>query len=209
MTAPASSVVKAYCLGALLAASAHLLTACTSVDSDDATPSTDAQAAPSIDVQTPPSPISFESERHSYRLELPTGWEVAEYGGTWTSFEEFVPGGEVPGEDVASSPGGTGFLVANSMEIADETSSAAWLGELERLVRTGLGPECQLTTDTVVLAGERATIARHRCEGMTVVGRSLTHADRGYYFTIGFPTGDTATATTLDGIVSSIRFVDP
>jgi hypothetical protein len=203
MTASVSSVAKAYCLCALLAASALLLTACTSADSD-ATPPTDAQTA-----KTPQSPGSFESERHSYRLELPTGWEVAEYGGTWTSFEEFVPGDEVPGEDVVSTPGGPGFLVANSMAIAEGTSSAAWLAELGRLVRTGLGPECQLTTDTVALAGERASIARHRCEGVTVVGRSLTHADRGYYFTIGFPTGDIATATTLDGIVSSIRFVDP
>jgi hypothetical protein len=42
---------------------------------------------------------------------------------------------------------------------------------------------------------------------MTVVGRSLTRGGRGYYFTIGFPAGDSTTEATLDGVVSSIRVV--
>ena len=49
------------------------------------------------------------------------------------------------------------------------------------------------TTRTGVVAGERAAITQHRCADMDYVGRSMTHADRGYYFTMGFPHGDTTT----------------
>jgi hypothetical protein len=43
---------------------------------------------------------------------------------------------------------------------------------------------------------------------MDYVGRSLTHADRGYDFTMGFQSGDTTTAATLEGVVASIGFAD-
>lgn len=43
---------------------------------------------------------------------------------------------------------------------------------------------------------------------MDYVGRSLTHADRGYYFTMCFQSGDTATEATLEGIIASVGFAD-
>jgi hypothetical protein len=154
------------------------------------------------------SPSTFESERHGYRLEVVPGWDVTEYTGTWTSFKQFSPGAEVPGEDVVSSPDGGSFLVANAMVTPKGMTSSDWLAALDRLVARGPDPSCSVRTDTDVLAGERARIVVHRCEEMTIVGRSLTHGGRGYYFTIGFPAGDSATEATLEGIVASIRFVD-
>ena len=41
---------------------------------------------------------------------------------------------------------------------------------------------------------------------MDYVGRSLTHAERGYYFTMGFQSGDPTTKATLEGVVASIGF---
>lgn len=200
LTAPISSIAKTLCLGVLMAAIALVLTSCTSADSDAEPPTTDAQTAP--------SPSSFESGRHAYTIELPAGWVAAEYGGTWTTFEQFTPGAEVPGEDVVSSTASSGFLVANSMAIPAGMTRSDWLAELGRRVRSGLDQKCRLTTGADVIAGERATIIRQRCDEMTIIGRSLTHAGRGYYFTIGFPTGESSTAATLDDIVSSIRFAD-
>ena len=190
------------CLGALLAAIAVTLTSCSPADMGGAPRGTDEQASAS------PSPSTFESERHAYRLEVPPGWDVTEYGGTWRSFKQFSPGAEVPGEDVVLSPDGGAFLVANSMAIPEGMTPSDWLADLERLVRSGRDPDCTETTDTGDLAGEPAMIVEHRCDAMNVVGRSLTHGGRGYYFTIGFPPGDSAIAATLEGIVSSIRFVD-
>ncbi len=151
----------------------------------------------------------FASQRHAYSLQLAAGWQVAEYGGTWATFDELSPGAEVPGEDVVSSTDSPGFLVANSMSIPSGMSSEAWLAELDRRVRSGSDLGCRASTDTGVVAGEQTKITHHRCEDREVIGRSLTHAGRGYYFTIGFPAGDATTAATLESMVSTIGFIDP
>jgi len=171
------------------------LTACAS--DDEPTSSTD-------DTPSSPSASEFASERHAYHLEVPAGWAVTEYGGTWTDFDQFSPGAEVPGEDVVSAPDSGAFLVSNSMAIPEGMSPDEWLTELERLVGSGMSPDCRGSTGADVVAGEPATVIEQKCEAMHVVGRSLTHADRGYYFTIGFPTGDSATEATLEGVVDSI-----
>ena len=116
-------------LAAPLTAFVIMLTSCTSEDS--------AGAPKATDVPSSPSASQFVSERHSYHLEVPAGWKVAEYGGTWTDFAQFSPGAEVPGEDVVSAPDGSGFLVSNSMAIPDGMSPDEWLAELERLVTSG------------------------------------------------------------------------
>jgi hypothetical protein len=79
---------------------------------------------------------------------------------------------------------------------------------LKRLVTSGPTNSCRASTNTDVVAGEPARITRHRCTDMDYVGSSLTHADRGYYFTMGFRSGDTTTKTTLESIVDSIGFAD-
>jgi hypothetical protein len=61
-------------------------------------------------------------------------------------------------------------------------------------------------TDTV--AGEPATVVEQPCEGSIVIGRSVTHEGRGYYFTIRFPADDAAVRETLERLVRSIRFAD-
>jgi hypothetical protein len=186
----------------VLAANVLALTSCTSTSSDSA------DAAPATDAQAVAPTTSYESERHAYRLELPPEWEITEYDGAWTRLGQFNPPGEVPGEDVASGPLGSGWLVANSMALAQGMSPADWLTRLDRRVRSGLPPGCRLTSGSDVLDGEPVVVGRNRCDGMTIVGRSLAHAGRGYYFTIGFRTGDSTSGDTLDGIVASIRFVD-
>jgi len=187
-------------LGALLSAFVIMLPSCTSEDSEGAPKATD--------VPSSQSASQFVSERHSYHLEVPAGWNVSEYGGTWTDFAQFSPGAEVPGEDVVSAPDGSGFLVSNSMAIPDGMSPDEWLAELERLVTSGPDKTCRQTTDTAVVAGEQTRITRHQCADMDYVGRSLTHADRGYYFTMGVQSGDSTTQATLEGVVASIGFAD-
>lgn len=187
-------------LGALLTALVITLTSCTSEDSEGAPKATD--------VPSSPSPSQFVSERHSYHLEVPAEWEVAEYGGTWTDFAQFSPGAEVPGEDVVSAPDGSGLLVSNSMTIPNDMSPDEWLAELERLVTSGPDKSCRESTGTDVVAGEQAIVTQHRCGVMDYVGRSLTHADRGYYFTMGFQAGNTGTKAALEGVVASIGFAD-
>ena len=81
----------------------------------------------------------------------------------------------------------------DEVALVDETRSRTW-AELDSRVSSGSGPDCRATTDTGTVAGEQARITHHRCADREVIGRSLTHAGRGYYFTIGFPAGD-ATAT--------------
>jgi len=185
-------------LAAILIAFVIMLTSCTSEESSG-TPKT-------TDVPSSQSASQFVSERHSYHLEVPAGWKVAEYGGTWTDFAQFSPGAEVPGEDVVSAPDGSGFLVTNSMAIPRGMSPDEWLAELERLVTTGPNNSCRQTTDTDVVAGEQTTITRHLCAHMEYVGRSLTHGDRGYYFTMGVQSGNSTTKATLEGVVASIGF---
>jgi hypothetical protein len=98
--------------------------------------------------------------------------------------------------------------VSNSLAIPNGMSPDEWLAELEHLVTSGPTKNCRESTDTDVLAGEQARITQHRSADMDYVGRSLTHADRGYDFTMGFQSGDTTTAATLEGVVASIGFAD-
>lgn len=186
--------------GALLTALVITLTACASDDS--------ARSSKATDKTSSPSSSRFVSERHSYHFELPAGWQVDEYDGTWTDFAQFSPGGEIPGEDVVSSPGSSGFLVSNSMVIPQDMGPERWLAELDRLVSSGPTKTCRSTTAIGVLAGERAAITQHRCLDMVYIGRSVIHADRGFYFTMGFQPGDTSTKATLEGVVASIGFAD-
>jgi hypothetical protein len=179
------------------------LVACSTAD-QSATPRA-TEATPSM--SPAPSPSVFESERHAYTVEVPAGWDVTEYTGTWTRLIQFSPGAEVPGEDVVLSPDGGAFLVSNSMAIPRDMTDAEWLEAFDARVTAGLDPDCPGKRKSGDVAGEPATIITQRCEGMVVVGRSLTHEDRGYYFTTGFPAEDSVTAATLDDIVASIRFV--
>jgi hypothetical protein len=187
-------------LAAPLTAFVIMLTSCTSEGSEGTPKPTE--------VPSSPSASQFVSERYSYHLQVPAGWKVAEYGGNWTDLAQFSPGAEVPGEDVISAPDGSGFLVSNSMAIPNGMSPDEWLAELERLITPGPTKSCRESTDTDVVASEQAKITQHRCADMDYVGRSVTHADRGYYFTMGFPSGDTTTKATLERVVASIGFAD-
>jgi hypothetical protein len=164
--------------------------------------------APDATATPAPSPTTFESDRHGYSLTVPPDWDVTEYEGTWRRLEQFNPGSEVPGEDVVSALDVEAFLVANSMPIPSGMTSAEWQTEFNQLVAEGLDPNCPPETSEGNVAGEPATVVEQRCAEMTIVGRSLTHGDRGYYFTIGFPADDAETGMALQGIVESIRFVD-
>jgi len=187
-------------LAALLTALVMSLASCASEDR--------AGTAEATDVPSSQSASQFVSDRHSYHFEVPAGWKVTEYGGTWTDFAQFSPGAEVPGEDVLSAPDGSGFLVSNSMAIPEGMSREEWLADLERLVSSGPTQNCRESTDTEVVAGEQATRTHHRCEDMDYIGRSLTHAGSGYYFTMGFQSGDATTANTLQSVIASIGFAD-
>ncbi len=186
--------------GAMLAALVVTLTSCTSDDGDG--------ARRPLTCHPRHRRAEFASDRHSYDLEVPPEWDVTEYDGTWTDFAQFSPGAEVPGEDVVSPPDRSAFLVSNSMVIPEGMSADEWLTELGRLIGPGPDPSCKVSTGTDVVGGEPTQVLEHRCEDMSLVGRSLTHADRGYYFTMGFPAGDATTEATLEGIVASIGFVD-
>ena len=82
----------------------------------------------------------------------------------------------------------------------------SWLRSLDELVGSGPSPDRRQQRGTDVVAGERATVVGHRCGDLTIVGSSLIHADSGYYFTVGYTTGDASTESTLEEIASSIRF---
>jgi hypothetical protein len=154
-------------------------------------------------------PAAFLSERHGYRLAVPPGWAVVEHDGTWRSFADFVAGARVPGEDVVSAPDVDAFLVANSMVIPPGTAPGSWLAGFDRLVDRGRPPSCGASAARDVVAGQPATVVTHRCADVTIVGNALTHRGRGYYFTVGFPPGDTAAADLLEDVVASIRFAEP
>ena len=169
---------------------------------------TDAVTAAGSSVSPAPTPRTFESTRHGYSVEVPPGWNVTEYEGAWTSLEQFSPGAEVPGEDVVTAPEIASFLVANSMAIPEEMTAADWLAAFDALVAGGLDPNCPGKTGRGFVAGEPATIVEQPCEGSIIIGRSLTHGGRGYYFTTRFSAGDATTEATVKGIVASIRFID-
>jgi hypothetical protein len=151
---------------------------------------------------------AFESSRHGYRVEVPPGWDVSEYPGTWRRLAQFSPGAEVPGEDVLAPPDPSSFLVMNSMEIPSGMGAAEWQEAFDALVAPGLTEECPGTTGNDILAGEPATVVEQPCGGSIIVGRNLTHAGRGYYFTIRYPADDAAAKETLERVVRSIRFTD-
>jgi hypothetical protein len=151
---------------------------------------------------------AFGSSRHRYRVEVPPGWDVAEYPGMWTRLAQFSPGAEVPGEDVVAPPDLSSFLVNNSMEIPPGLAPAEWQEAFDALVAAGLTAECPGTTGSDIVAGESATVVEQTCEGSIIVGRSLTHSGRGYYFTIRYPADDAVAKETLERVVRSIRFAD-
>ncbi|GAB3053451.1 hypothetical protein GCM10027053_12390 [Intrasporangium mesophilum] len=155
----------------------------------------------------PPAP--FVSDRHGYRLIVPPGWAVVEHDGTWRSFAQFVAGVRLPGEEVISAPDRDAFLVANSMVIPTETGPASWIAGLDSLVDRARPPGCRESAASDVVGGQPASVVTHRCADVTIVGSGLTHRGRGYYFTIGFPTGDAAAANLLEDVVDSIRFTEP
>ena len=147
------------------------------------------------------------SERHGYRMEVPVGWVVSEYDGTWTTFEEFGLGVEVPGEDVIDSPGLGAFLVLNSMAIPDGLTDAAWRQAFDEVVTAALPPDCPGTPSERTFAGEPAIVLEQSCGGSEIVGRSFTHAGRGYYITTVAPEGGAA-GPILGGMLASLTFLD-
>ena len=157
---------------------------------------------------TTQSAEAFTSARHGYSLEVPAGWAVTEYDGTWTDLDQFSPGAEVPGEDVVAPPGMSAFLVANSMAIPGGMEPAEWLAEFDALVEGGLGDVCPGTVSDGVVSGEPATIVEQPCEGSIVIGRSLTHGSRGYYFTSRYAEDDETAKATTEQLVASIQFTD-
>lgn len=161
-----------------------------------------------VSVSPTATPLVFESERHRYRIKMPLGWRVVQYEGEWTSLEQFSPGAEVPGEDVVSPPNLASFLVANSMAIPEGMSPAEWLVAFDALVAPALNQECPGTASTGIMGGEPARVVEQRCDGFVIVGRSLTHEDRGYYFTVRFPEGDSTSEAALEGIIASIQLLD-
>ena len=148
-----------------------------------------------------------ESARHRYRVEVPPGWNLTEYDGTWETFEQFGVGVEVPGEDVIDSSVLRAFLVMNSMTIPDGKTGSEWLAAFDAVVASALPPDCPGTPVDGTFAGEPATVLEQVCGGMTIIGRSLAHAGRGYYFTSVAPSdGDAGPA--LEALVDSITFLD-
>jgi hypothetical protein len=150
----------------------------------------------------------FESTRHGYRVELPAGWIVNEYGGSWNSLAQFTPGGEIPGEDAVAPPGFGSFLVMNSMAIPAGMTDSEWLSAFDALVAAGLSADCPGTTGSGTVAGEPATIVEQTCAGAEIVGRSLVHAGRGYYFTTKSPHPDPASEAIVDELAASIGFTE-
>jgi hypothetical protein len=85
-------------------------------------------------------------------------------------------------------------------------SGTEWEATFEDIVAAGLPADCATTTRRGTFAGEPATIVEQICKDVAVVGRSLVHAGRGYYFTTLSPFPDPAGAAVVDGLASSIEF---
>jgi plastocyanin len=170
-------------------------------------------ASPAMASAYPPSSASagadtFESTRHRYRVEVPPGWVVNEYPGSWVDLSQFTPGGEIPGEDAIAPRDFSSFLVMNSMPIPAAMGPADWEAAFEDVVAAGLPADCSTTTGRGMFAGEPATIVEQTCADVTVVGRSLVHGGRGYYFTTLSPLPDPANAAIVQALASSIEFTD-
>jgi hypothetical protein len=156
----------------------------------------------------PPSASVFDSSRRGYRVEIPPGWNVNEYGGAWEALSEFTPGGEIPGEDVIAPPDFGSFLVMNSMPIPPDMTPDAWHSAFQALVSAGLPADCPGTTRSATFAGEPATIVEQTCAGSSIVGRSLVHGGRGYYFTTLSPYPDPPSEAIVDALAASIEVTD-
>ena len=132
------------------------------------TPSTSTSPSSAPDVSS--SARVFASVRHGYRVEVPPGWVVNEYEGSWASLSQFSPGGEIPGEDAIAPPGFASFLVMNSMELPTAMTGQQWRSSLEALVSAGCPPIVRdPPLDT--FAGETATILEQSCAGRTTRSR--------------------------------------
>ncbi len=150
----------------------------------------------------------FESSRHGYRLEVPKNWQVIEYEGTWTDLDQFEPGAEVDGEDVVAPPGFATFLVTNSMPIPDDMADADWITAFDTIVQSGLPADCPAVVTSEVVGGVTARVLTQECEGDLIVGRSLTHMGRGYYFTTRSDAASDASIAILNTLVDSIEFTE-
>jgi len=139
---------------------------------------------------------------------VPAGWFVNEYDGSWDSLDQFTPGGEIPGEDAVAPPGFTSFLVMNSMAIPADMTAGEWLSAFEALVAAGLPADCPGTPRSDYFAGEPATALEQTCAGAAIVGRSLVHDGRGYYFTTKSPHPDPASEAIIEGVAASIEFTE-
>ena len=171
-------------------------------------PSTPSSPPPSTSTRpsVSPTPDVFESTRHGYRVEVPASWFVNEYNGSWDSLAQFIPGGEIPGEDAVAPPNFSSFLVMNSMAIPAGTTDREWLSAFEALVAAGLPANCPGTARPDTFAGEPATILEQTCTDVAIIGRSLVHGGRGYYFTTMSPHPDAASEATVERLAASIEF---
>ena len=96
----------------------------------------------------------------------------------------------------------------NSMAIPTEMTAAAWLSTFEALVAAGLPADCPGTPRSGTFAGEPATILEQTCAGKNIVGRTLVHAGRGYYFTTLSPHPDPAIEAIVERLAASIELTD-
>jgi hypothetical protein len=172
--------------------------------------SDDAEGAPAastteVTTTTAAASVSFESTRYPYRVVMPADWTLSQIDGTWTSLDQFSAGEQVPGEEVLGTPDRDTFLVVNSMALPDGTTPAAWTDAFGTLVAEGLFDGCTRTTGDGTVAGEPADVVEDTCGDDLIVGRSLVHGGRGWYFTTRGTDEDTA---VLDDLVASIEFTD-
>lgn len=192
------------------------LAACAGVSAPETSPSVPAASSAIGQPSTAPSPAAppsptpsarvFESARHGYRVEVPPDWIVHEYDGSWDSLAEFTPGGEIPGEDAIAPAGFGAFLVMNSMAIPTEMTADEWRSAFEALVAVGLPADCPGAPRSTTFAGESATILEQTCAGKSIVGRTLVHAGRGFYFTTLSPHPDPAMEAIVARLAASIEF---
>jgi len=96
----------------------------------------------------------------------------------------------------------------NSMELPTAMTGDQWRSSFEALVVAGLPPDCPGTSRSSSFAGETATILEQSCAGKHIVGRTLVHAGRGYYFTSMAPDEDPAAEAIVERLVASIAFTD-
>jgi hypothetical protein len=180
-------------------------------------PSAPASTAPSASASTAPSASAsaaaeasevFTSARHAYSITVPEGWRVKEYGGTWESLDQFNPGSEIPGEDVVGPIGLAAFMVMDSMAIPEGTTPEEWSAGFTDRVVSGLSENCPGTVGQGEVAGEPAVLVEQPCGRAMVVGRSLVHEGRGYYFTTMHTEDDMESKAILDELVASIAFTD-